>query len=268
MPSVVVLVLLSAQPSGELTFSARSRRREGHNGKDVRVPGGPSTQRFGTPTILVADQGANAHGAGGPLDTFRLAIRLGATGVRTTLSCDPSGEPVLAVGRSRLGRRRAGSGSGAVTLGALADAVGPEARIVLDVLETGGVQPLLVEADRGGHLARLWLVHEELHELARWRGLSEGVGLVQATRMRSVPGGVERLAAQLRDARVDALALPWSEWTAGHVTMVHRFGRLAWGTGAEHQRMAEALLRMDADAVCGPWPDRLVDAARAVVGAI
>ena len=57
-------------------------------------------------------------------------------------------------------------------------------------------------------------------------------------------GGPERQQPMLRDEGIDAVNLHRSEWSAGLVTLFHRFERHAWGWDAQHERMIVELLQM------------------------
>jgi len=93
-----------------------------------------------------------------------------------------------------------------------------------------------------------------------WRALSPDVRLVDSTRLRRIRGGPERRAATLLQEGVDALNMHWSDWTGGLTTLVHRFGRLAFGWDAQHRRQLDAVLRMGIDGVFSDHVDVMVDA--------
>jgi len=132
----------------------------------------------------------------------------------------------------------------------------------LDIGDDGAASAVFAALER--HLnANVWLVHSSLEVLADWRQESERVRLVHADRLRRLDGGAERHAANLRDRSIDALAMHQSDWSAGLTTLMHRFGRLALATDADHVRIATVLLDDGVDAVMGPHVERLVDAASA-----
>jgi glycerophosphoryl diester phosphodiesterase len=82
---------------------------------------------------------------------------------------------------------------------------------------------------------------------------------VDSTRLRALRDGPERRAAQLADAGVDAINLHHSDWSAGLTTLFHRFGVLAFGWDAQHERVLDGLLAMGIDGVYSDHVDRLVD---------
>ena len=122
-------------------------------------------------------------------------------------------------------------------------------------------ESLLHEARAAGFIDRLWLVSHDVDQLIAWRHQSAAVRLAHVSRLNSLDGGSERHANRLRTANIDALCLPAADWNAGQVTMLHRFRREAWATGAQHERVIHHVLDMGVDAVCGGFVDRMVDAA-------
>ena len=107
---------------------------------------------------------------------------------------------------------------------------------------------------------RLWLCYPDWEALAEWRADLHGVRLVDSTKLRHMRQGPERRAAQLSSAGIDAVNLHHTEWTGGLTTLFHRFGRLAFGWDAQHERIISELHRMGIDGIYGDHVDRLVDA--------
>jgi glycerophosphoryl diester phosphodiesterase len=110
---------------------------------------------------------------------------------------------------------------------------------------------------------RLWICHPDWQVLAEWREDLHDVRLVDSTRLRDMRQGPERRAAQLSAAGIDAVNLHETEWTGGLTTLFHRFGVLAFGWDAQHERVLRNLVRMGIDAVYSDHVDRMVD----VIGA-
>ncbi len=90
--------------------------------------------------------------------------------------------------------------------------------------------------------------------------LPEQVRLVNSTRLRRIHEGPERRAASLADARIDAVNMHATDWTAGLTTLFHRFQRLAFGWDAQFDRNLVTLLRMGCDAVYSDHVERMVAA--------
>ena len=111
-----------------------------------------------------------------------------------------------------------------------------------------------------GAPGRLWICHPDWQLLAGWRKELDDVRLVDSTKLRAMKQGPERRAAQLSAAGIDAVNLHQGEWTGGLTTLFHRFGVLAFGWDAQHDRILRNLLRMGIDAVYSDHVDRMVDA--------
>jgi len=226
--------------------------------------------------ILLARRGASAHAPEHSPEAYELAARLGATGVSGDAWLTVDGVVVLrsegTVG-GRLRRRKIAQLTAEEVISdgtdatRLEDAAAHGHALVLDVRDPQVVGPALEAARRSGLIDRLWLRHPDLDALTEWRSSSEAVHLVHSSRLTSLPGGPERHAAELRARSIDALHLAPRDWTGGLTTLLHRFGRQAWGGPAEHERAVVELLDAGIDAVESPHVDRLVDAAARVASA-
>jgi glycerophosphoryl diester phosphodiesterase len=223
------------------------------------------------PPIAFAHRGARAHAPENTLEAFALALRLGATGLESDVWLTADGVAVLdhdgRVG-SRLRRRpiagipRSGLPAHIPTLEDLYAANGSAFELSLDVQDpeaAGAIVAVARTADAGA-VGRLWLCHPDWERLVGWRADWPDVHLVDSTRLRLMRQGPERRAAQLAQAGIDAVNLHHSDWTAGLTTLFHRFGRLAFGWDAQHQRVLQALVGMGIDAVYSDHVDRMVEA--------
>jgi len=121
----------------------------------------------------------------------------------------------------------------------------------------------VVEVARGAGTEatdRLWLCYPDWEVLSGWRRDLDDVRLVDSTKVRSMRQGPERRAAQLSAAGIDAVNLHHLEWTGGLTTLFHRFGRLAFGWDAQHERVIKNLQRAGIDGIYSDHVDRMVDA--------
>ncbi|HEV3402422.1 MAG TPA: glycerophosphodiester phosphodiesterase [Acidimicrobiales bacterium] len=225
------------------------------------------------PPIAFAHRGARAHAPENTLEAFQLALRLGATGLESDVWLTADGVPVLAhdgrVGRGLRRRRLADLPRSALpgSVPGLADLYaecGTGFELSLDVYDPATVDAVVDVAREAGHGApeRLWLCHPDWELLARWRSKWADVRLVNSTRRDDLRQGPERRAAQLSEAGVDAVNLHHTDWTGGLATLFHRFGRLAFAWGAQHERIVRELARMGIDGVYGDHVDRLVEGLR------
>jgi glycerophosphoryl diester phosphodiesterase len=226
------------------------------------------------PPIGFAHRGASAHARENTLEAFRLALRLGATGLESDVWVTSDGVAVLdhdGIVRSGMWRRRIPDMSRDAlpahipSLAEMYDACGTAFELSLDVKDPRAAQSAVSEARSAGGDAetRLWLCHHDWRQVASWRNFSDGIRLVDSTRARRVKEGAERRAAALADAGVDAINLHASDWTAGLVTLFHRFERFAFGWDAQFDRVLTKLLGMGVDAVYSDHVDRMVDAITA-----
>jgi glycerophosphoryl diester phosphodiesterase len=226
------------------------------------------------PPIGFAHRGARAHAPDNTIEAFRLALRLGATGLETDAWLTADGQVVLDHdGVVRRGLRRAPVATvpraqvpGTVpTLEELYAACGTGFHLSVDVKDPAAAERVVAVARAAGDEAagHLWLCHPDWEQVAQWRSLGDDVHLVNSTRLRTMRHGPERRAAQLASAGVDAVNLHHSDWTGGLTTLFHRFERYAFGWDAQHERILAALLEMGVDALYSDHVDRMVDALTA-----
>ncbi|GAC1536653.1 MAG: hypothetical protein NVS3B12_19870 [Acidimicrobiales bacterium] len=146
------------------------------------------------------------------------------------------------------------------TLAELYDRCGATVDLSLDVKDAvAGPIAVAVARDAGAE-GQLWLCHPDLDVAATWRPLSDGVHLVDSTRLRRIKEGPERRAARLATLGVDALNMHASDWTRGLTTLLHRFERLAFGWDAQQPRVLATLLGIGIDAVYSDHVDRMMEA--------
>lgn len=227
------------------------------------------------PPIAFAHRGASAHVPGNTLEAFQLGLRLGATGLESDVWLTADGVPVLDHdGRIRHGVRHRPIASMArrelpAHIPALADLYaecGSDYQLSLDLKDKAAANATFAVVRAAGALDRLWLCHWEREVLVGLRQEAGDAHLVHSTRLRRMPHGPERLAAQLADDGIEVVNLPRAEWSGGLTTLFHRFGRLSFGWGAQHERMILDLLDMGIDAVYSNHVDRMMDAVRLRAG--
>ncbi|MEA2718062.1 MAG: glycerophosphoryl diester phosphodiesterase [Actinomycetota bacterium] len=229
------------------------------------------------PPIAFAHRGGRAHAPENTLEAFRLALRLGATGLESDVWLTADGIPVLdhdgLVRVGRLGRLRSvpiaalprsGLPVHVPTLAELYAECGTGFELSLDANGHDVAQAVVAAARAAGDGAheRLWICHPDWQLLAGWRKdpAFDGVHLVDSTRRRDMRQGPERRAAQLAESGIDAVNLHYTDCTAGLAALFHRFDRYIFGWDAQHERIIRDLVRMGIDGVFGDHVDRLVDA--------
>ncbi|MFT5200771.1 MAG: glycerophosphoryl diester phosphodiesterase [Candidatus Aldehydirespiratoraceae bacterium] len=218
--------------------------------------------------ILFAHRGARANEREHSLEAFRLAIKLGATGIQ----CDGwvTLDGVVVLNRdpyARRGRRQkisrvnaAGLPDGFVTLAELLEVSGDlPIRVRIDDADHG---PTAIATARAMESAdRLWLAHTDPEVLAAWRDVAPEVQLVNSASLDNMELGPERRAAELAAARIDAVSMSETDWSGGMVALFHRFGVLAFAEGADFERQLARLIDMGIDAVTGDHPERMAAVA-------
>jgi glycerophosphoryl diester phosphodiesterase len=223
-----------------------------------------------SPPIAFAHRGARAHAPENTIESFLLALRLGATGLESDVWLTADGEAVLDHDGfvRRAGRKRAIASVGrsalpahVPTLAALYEACGAGFELSLDIKDPAAAPAVLAVARQfPGAEGRLWLCHHEWHQVAQWRELTADAHLVDSTRLRRMKEGPERRAATLAEAGIDAVNLHHTDWTAGLTTLFHRFERVTFAWDAQHERILAAMLAMGIDALYSDHVDRLVAA--------
>lgn len=226
----------------------------------------PSLRR---PPIGFAHRGARAHAPENTLDAFRLALRLGATGLESDVWLTVDGQPVLDHdGLVRLGRRKRPIGELAraelpahiPTLDELYGAVGVDFELSLDLKDAAAAPAVIDAARRAGAAGRLWLCHPDWTAIAPLREAAPEVQLVDSTQLKLLRQGPERRAAQLAEAGFAAINLHHRDWTGGLVTLFHRFGVHAFAWDLQIPRLLITALRMGVDGVFSDHVDRMTDA--------
>ena len=219
--------------------------------------------------IGFAHRGARADAPENTLEAFSLALRLGATGLESDVWLTSDGVAVLDHdGLVRRGLRRYPIASvpraelppHIPTLAELYAECGTEFDLSLDIKDDAAGPVAVVVARDAGAEHRLWLCHDALDVLAGWRELSPGAKLVDSTRLRALKEGPERRASRHAELGIDAVNLHHSDWSAGLVTLWHRFDRYALGWDAQHDRTLDNLLSIGIDGVYSDHVGRMVEA--------
>jgi glycerophosphoryl diester phosphodiesterase len=228
----------------------------------------PSLRR---PPIGFAHRGARAHARENTLEAFRLALRLGATGLESDAWLTADGEVVLdhdGVVGGRMRRKpianlaRHQLPGHIPTLAELYDDCGTDYELSLDLKDPRAADAVVAVARAAGGDAegRLWLCHHRLELVATWRPLSEGVRLVDSTRLKRIAEGPERRAAKLHTVGIDAVNLHHSDWNGGLIALFHRFERFALAWDLQLPRVLGELLDAGIDGVFSDHVDRMMTA--------
>ncbi len=230
----------------------------------------PSLRR---PPIGFAHRGARAHSRDNTIESFTLALELGATGLESDVWLTVDGVPVLdhdGVAGPRIRRQPIGSVERRAlpahipTLEELYATCGTAFELSLDVKNAAAAETVVAVARAAGEgvPGRLWLCHHDWETVAGWRAFGPDVKLVDSTRLRRIREGAERRAARLASAGVDAVNLHHTDWSGGLTTLFHRFDVLTFGWDCQYEHVLAGLLDMGIDAVYSDHTDRMMDAIR------
>jgi glycerophosphoryl diester phosphodiesterase len=220
--------------------------------------------------ITFAHRGGRAHEPDNTLAAFGAALERGARGLETDAWLSGDGEVVLvhdSTLRRGLRRLRVGStpakqlrGYGVPRLAELYEGLGTAFELSIDVKDPSAAGPILEAAAAAGAtgVERLWLCSPSTGLLRRVRETGTRAHLVHSRSRRHLDGPLERHAADLGAAGIDAMNLHHTEWTTGLVTLFHRFGVSAFAWDVQEVRHIRAVLRMGVDAIYSDHVDRMV----------
>ena len=221
--------------------------------------------------ITFAHRGGRAHAPENTLEAFRTGLALGASGLESDVWVAGDGVPVLVHdARFRRGLRRvdvkASTAAELATLAvpSLADLyadVGRDFELSLDLKERDAIEPTVAVVRTHGDPGRTWLCGYSVTRLTEMRGDHPDVRLVNSRPRDRVDGSIERHAARLADAGIDAMNMRHTEWTAGLVALFHRFGVRAFAWDVQHVRELRTVLGFGVDAVYSDRVDRMVATA-------
>lgn len=236
--------------------------------QDEQVPS-PRLPALRRPPLTFAHRGGRAHHPDNTIEGFRHALDLGASGLESDVWLTADGVAVLdhdgVIGswprrRAIASLSRSQLPAHIPTLESLYETCGVDFDLSLDVKDPAAVPSVLASARAAGDtvVQRLWLCHHDWERVAGWRTLDPHVRLVDSTRVRRIPGGPERRAAELHNAGIDAVNLPEREWTGGMATVFHRFDRYCLGWDAHHERQLDNLFDLGIDGVFSDHVDRML----------
>lgn len=227
--------------------------------------------------IAFGHRGARAHAAENTLESFELALKLGATGLESDVWVTADGVPILdhdgvvrrAIGKSRpIGDLpRSALPAHIPSLAELIERCGSDYHLSLDLKDLASGQAVISILNEAAPqmLERVWLCAPRWESLLPLRGA--GVKLVDSTRLAQIKEGPERRAATLRHHGIDAINLHHTDWNGGTVVLFHRFERVAFGWDMQEPHILQAGLRMGLDGVYSDWVDRMIDVYTTELGA-
>jgi glycerophosphoryl diester phosphodiesterase len=222
--------------------------------------------------ITFAHRGARLVEPENTVPAFRVALDQGVTGIETDVWLSADGQvvcahdPVVARG---VRRRKISSLSaeelaisGIPRFAEVYEELGTGFQCSVDVKTAEAAEGLLAVGRTYDASERLWVCSPDVGLLTRLRDESprgdKGVKLVHSDRRNSIGTPLERHAFDLATAGIDAMNLHHTEWTAGLVSLFHRFEVKAFAWDTQEVRHIRAVLAMGIDAVYCDRPDRMV----------
>jgi glycerophosphoryl diester phosphodiesterase len=219
------------------------------------------------PVITFAHRGARLVEAENTIPAFRVALEAGVSGLETDVWLSADGQVVCAhdaVVSRGLRRKRIGSVSAAEletyaipTLAAVYRELGTAYELSVDVKTPEAAAALVDVARDHDAVARLWVCSPDVELLLTLRA-EKRVKLVHSDRRASISVPLERHAFDLAASGIDAMNMHHTEWTAGLVSLFHRFDLKAFAWDTQETRHIRAVLAMGIDAVYCDRPDRMV----------
>jgi len=219
------------------------------------------------PPLAFAHRGGRADAPDNTLEAFAKALAAGSTALESDAWITADGVVVLdhdgvvpGLRRRRIGDVNRDELPGHIpSLVDLFSSCGTGFDLALDLRDPGIGPAVATEAERAGHdQRRLWLVAADDWEAAAgWKSAHAEIRVADSTRRRSWKEGAERRAANLAERGVDAVNLHHTDWSAGLVTLFHRFEILCFAWDCQHDRVLAAMATMGLDGVFSDHVDRL-----------
>lgn len=217
--------------------------------------------------ITFAHRGARIAHPENTIPAFQAGLAAGATGLESDAWLSADGEVVLVHDRmvgGRFRRRDVRSMSAeelarfdVPRLADVYETLGTNFEFSIDAKHGGVMEPMLDVAQRYGALERLWLCFPILDRLAALRS-STTAKLVHSLPQNRIEGQIERHAYTLADSGIDVMNFRHDEWTAGLVSMFHRFGVKAFAWDVQEVRHLRAMTAMKIDGLYCDRPERMV----------
>jgi glycerophosphoryl diester phosphodiesterase len=186
---------------------------------------------------------------------YRLALEAGARALEGDVWPSADGQAILdhdgVFGLTRrnlteLTRERL---VGLDTLDDLYAACGADFDLSLDIKHDGAVDPVLAAASRAGVVHRLWLCHPDWQVAASWKDRAGPARLVDSTRRKKITEGTAARLTRLAGAGVDALNMPYPDWSPELVAECREAGVLALAWHAHTPETIEAMVALGVDGV-------------------
>ncbi len=218
--------------------------------------------------IGFAHRGAKAHSSDNTIESFMLALDMGATALESDVWITADGHVVMdhdgVVGSwpksTKLGEMNKSDLPAHIpSLAEFYQECGTNFQLSLDVKDPNAAAAV-VDVSRkhdASMLERLWLCHPRWQIVAQWRGYSDQVILVDSTRISRIEEGLVERLALLTQAGINALNMHHKDWTTSDVELVRSHGLRAMAWDLQRPSDLKRLLGMNVDAVFSDHVDRM-----------
>ncbi len=212
--------------------------------------------------IGFAHRGASAHAPENTLESFALALEMGAEGLESDvwLTADGvavlhhdgevGGVPIPTLVRSALPAQ-------VPTLEDLYGECGTRFELSLDLKHDAAAPEVLRVADAARATERLWLCHWNWKRLVPLREASRRVRLVDSTSVRHMGTPGPERAERMEKLGIDAVNLHHTEWEPGLRDALAARGRLVFAWDLQKVETLRAALAFGVDAVYSDYVDRM-----------
>jgi glycerophosphoryl diester phosphodiesterase len=218
--------------------------------------------------MTFAHRGARLEARENSIAAFQLALAAGVGGLESDVRLSGDRQPVLAhdpAVRRGLRRVRVAETSApdlaaleVPTLESLYAECGTDFELSLD-LKDAEVASATIALARDAHAAdRLWLCSPDLNLLEQLRRTDPDIRLVHSTRKRELVSPIERHGADLARLGIHAMNMHHTDWTAGLVSLFHRFAVAAFAWDVQEVRSIRTMLRIGVDAIYCDRPERMM----------
>lgn len=227
--------------------------------------------------ILFAHRGASAHAKENTTEAFRLALKLGATGLET--DCWVTKDSQVVIDHDGLVNRRSAfqfrknriSEVNSSELDAhiprlvdLLEISSPITPVSVDICDPSAMSLIDKLVSETNSRQEIYICHPDLELLTSWKKSFPSFKYVNSIRLSKIYEGPERRCANLAHNGIDVLNMHHTDWNGGLVALAHRFNLAAFSWDLQHSEQLVSALLMGVDAVYSDWPDRMCDASRRV----
>lgn len=227
---------------------------------------------------MFAHRGASAHAPENTLDAFRLALKLGATGLETdcwvtrdrqvVLDHDGVVKPKntkfgipLRLKNKKISQLEFDEIPGEIPkIELLIELAANNYPISIDVCDPDAIELIADIVTEASAQQKIYLCHPDIELLRESKLKFPNFKYVNSIRLSKMSEGPERRCANLAKFGVDVLNMHHTDWNGGLVALAHRFEIAAFSWDLQHTEQLQDAFLMGVDAVYSDWSDRMVDA--------